>query len=80
METNGHDVQAALYIRYFTCQLEVYFPNLPVSATGRGTFKPLHARLHLSQLLSHFLSLADAPQRLQHSIDSALDNMLCFQC
>ena len=72
-------VQIALYIRYFTCQREVHFPNLPVSATGCGMFKSQHARLHLSQLLSHFLSLADAPQCLQHSTDLALDNMLCFQ-
>ena len=58
---NGHDVQAALYIRYFICQCEVYFPNPPVSATSCGMFKPQHARLLLSLLLSHFLSLADAP-------------------
>lgn len=67
MKTNSHDVQAALYVRYFICQCEVYFPNLPVSATGHGTFKLQHARLHLSQLLSHFLSLAGPLRHLQHS-------------
>lgn len=41
----SHDVQVALSVSHFTFKCEVCFPNLPVSASGCGTFKPQHACL-----------------------------------